>query len=177
MSDPFSIALGVITVIDVTAKCAKTLNTLIREYKHAPDEVLALNNEIEDYRLVLSQLEDAATQIRSPATLSRLDKILVEAENKVNELQDLVVLFEQKARKGKLSLFKTWKKRRREVGEWRDEVGRLKQDVVIIMGAETSYVPINKLSSRTYDFNFYLISKCRIACLLRGSNHPWMGFR
>jgi len=69
--DPFSITGGVITFLGFSGACAKRLRKLIHDTKHAPDEILAISNEISDLNIVLSDLEAASRTIENASAVAQ----------------------------------------------------------------------------------------------------------
>jgi len=60
--DPLSITVSVIALIGASIKVSETVLSLIREIRNAPDGVLWLGNEISDFRAVLLNIQEGATQ-------------------------------------------------------------------------------------------------------------------
>ena len=67
MADPLSISVSVLTLSQVSLSTAKSLYTLIKEWQHAPQELLQLSNEISDLNLVLSYMERICSEAENPA--------------------------------------------------------------------------------------------------------------
>ena len=61
MADPLSIAASIIAVVGAAEGVGKTL-TKIRNIRNAPNEILALINEVSDLRVILNDLEGFITQ-------------------------------------------------------------------------------------------------------------------
>lgn len=57
MADPVSAAASLVTLISFSAGCAKQLSKLIQTFRHAPEEILALSNEVNDLNVILAQVE------------------------------------------------------------------------------------------------------------------------
>ena len=57
MTDPLSVTAGAIAVIGVCTTCAKQLDSLRRGFRDAPEEILALSNEISDMTVVLTEVK------------------------------------------------------------------------------------------------------------------------
>jgi hypothetical protein len=60
MSDPLSVASGLIAVIGAGMACANRLHNIIHAFRHAPLELAALSNEVNDLSAVLTEIEAAA---------------------------------------------------------------------------------------------------------------------
>ena len=55
MADPLSIAASIIAVVGAAESVTKVLSK-IKNMRHAPDELLALINEVSDLRVILSNI-------------------------------------------------------------------------------------------------------------------------
>jgi hypothetical protein len=99
--DVISITAAVIQLLGVSGACAKKLRKLIHTTKHAPDEILAISNEISDLYLILSDLESltrAEESITLPDHLGvpepdfnrSISNQLNKAKAKLGDLQSLV---------------------------------------------------------------------------------------
>jgi hypothetical protein len=69
MTDPFSVAVGVITVTAACNSCLKELNSLVQGFRSAPEEILALSNEITDMSVVLTEVK---VMCEDPVIISKL---------------------------------------------------------------------------------------------------------
>lgn len=69
--DPLSAGASVIAVIQVTAQCAKLLTTVIITLRDAPEDILALSNEVSDLNLVLTEV---ASTTPSPNVLKLINR-------------------------------------------------------------------------------------------------------
>ena len=56
MADPFSITAGIVVIVGAAGGITKTLEK-IKDFRNAPDELLALINEVSDFRLILNNLQ------------------------------------------------------------------------------------------------------------------------
>ncbi|MCJ1456758.1 hypothetical protein MMC28_007123 [Mycoblastus sanguinarius] len=87
MADPFSI----IAVTASSLKVAQLLSKLIKELRGAPDELLALSNEVWNLKLVLDDVQEAERSSNGP-TLRKLDAInalVYQAQIKLDELSTM----------------------------------------------------------------------------------------
>jgi hypothetical protein len=55
--DPLSVTAALVQFLVFSGNCAKLFRKVIRDANHAPDEILALSNEISDLNILLSDLE------------------------------------------------------------------------------------------------------------------------
>ena len=94
MADPLSIFASVVTVIGAAAGVGKTLS-LLRRLKNAPIELLALNNEVSDMRIVFDGLKRFLGQENSRLQsdehyLQKLSTLVSRAESQLLELHKLI---------------------------------------------------------------------------------------
>ena len=57
MADPLSVTASVIAVVGAATNVINTSSSLIKTLRHAPTEICALINEVEDLRAVLVDVE------------------------------------------------------------------------------------------------------------------------
>ena len=105
MSDPLSVIASVVTLLDTGAKSASHLRRLIHHFRHADDELIALSNEVNDLRVVLTEVEFASqdtTFLPRTQLLAALSTQLSKAETKLVELEALVQSISQPLLSGAL---------------------------------------------------------------------------
>ncbi|KAL8357159.1 hypothetical protein RB598_002133 [Gaeumannomyces tritici] len=100
MADPFSIAATAISLAAIAAHTSRVLSRLCSEVKNAPALVLALSNEVNDFKLVLDTVSTATENLAVPAASgpgpannatpeSRLRDMLARAKSLLAELDIL----------------------------------------------------------------------------------------
>lgn len=62
--DPFTILVSTITTLDVTIKVSKKVVSLISDGKNLSNELIAVSNDVTDFRLVLTAIEEATVEER-----------------------------------------------------------------------------------------------------------------
>ena len=85
--DPLSLTASILAVVGAGARLAQGLDKLIA-LRGAPDELLALNNEVSDLRLVLSKLQD--TEYEEHWEASSAANLLTRARRKLLEVEELI---------------------------------------------------------------------------------------
>ena len=65
MADPLSVIAGVVGLLEVGARCGKHLCCLIQDFRHAPDELFALSNEVNDLSVVLMEVESVCQSMQN----------------------------------------------------------------------------------------------------------------
>ena len=93
MADPLSIIASIIAVIGAAESAGKALNR-IRDIMNAPDEVLALSNEISDLTVVLKHVETyipaANGAVISLEYLEHLSVLVKRAHSKLAQLENIM---------------------------------------------------------------------------------------
>ena len=93
MADPLSITTSIIAVIGAAETVGKTLNR-IRDMTNAPDEILALSNEISDLTVVLKHVETYATAadraVTSPEHLEHISVLAKRAQSRLSQLEQIM---------------------------------------------------------------------------------------
>lgn len=62
--DPFTLIASTITVLEVTVKVSDKVVRLIANGKNLSNELIAVSNDVTDFRLVLAAIEEAAVKER-----------------------------------------------------------------------------------------------------------------
>lgn len=65
MAEVFGIVAGAIGVLDVSARGLQHLHRICTKWKHAPEEISALHNELQDLRVVIHQVKEAGKAIEA----------------------------------------------------------------------------------------------------------------
>ena len=92
MSDPLSLIASVVTVLDSGTKCAKYLRRLVRDFRHAENELIALSNETNDLNTILAEVErisPSLAELPQTQVIDALFKLLHRARIKLNDLEAL----------------------------------------------------------------------------------------
>ena len=94
MADPLSFTAGIIAVIGAADGVATTL-AKIRSLRNAPDELLALTNEVSDLRIILRDIENHFSQSTNrPQTpqdqLGHMSVLINRAKERILELDRLI---------------------------------------------------------------------------------------
>lgn len=98
MSDPLSIAAGVVGLLTAAAQVTLILNDIISKAKHAPAEVKRVKSEVEDIRNVLQQLSlytNGAKQAhRSRSALIMVDQVAATLASCITTFDELKLFVE-----------------------------------------------------------------------------------
>ena len=101
MAEPLSVIASVIAVIATAATCAENLSRIIQDIRHAPDELLALSNEINNVRSTVDDAKVACTCLATASSsttkfIETLERLLKEAERVLDDLNRLVSEYNSK---------------------------------------------------------------------------------
>ena len=94
MAELISLIASIITVLGTADSALKTLS-VIKSFRKAPTELLALQNEIADLSVVLNDVEsslsrDAEMPPGSPGQIQHLAKLIIQAKTQLLELDKVV---------------------------------------------------------------------------------------
>ena len=92
MADPLSITASIIAVVGAAEGVTKTL-AKIKSIRNAPDELLALMNEVSDLKLVISDIQNhiVIQRAQTPQTeLQNISTLVKRAKDKLLELDQLI---------------------------------------------------------------------------------------
>lgn len=82
MADPLSVTASVLTLLSASTACVQTLQSAIRDWRKAPDEIAQLNNEVVEIQGLLDTLHQ---NLRKDAQASSV--VTVATERKLNALK------------------------------------------------------------------------------------------
>ena len=145
MADPLSIAASVITVVG-TANGVGELLSRIKSLQHAPDELLALVNEVSDLRVVFGDIASTflRDEKRSPTLKEQLQHIsdLVDrAKDRLLELEKLIHYHLVKPEATNLKVSRhAWAMARGTIERFRNNLRDVKLNLIAQMVIISSYV-------------------------------------
>lgn len=142
MADPLSVTASAIAVIGAAVNVAQTIQTLIKTLRKAPDELLALSNEVSDLRLVLYEI-DLAAQGQDVAynSASAILQILHRGQAKLDELDQFVKRFIRPHLRTVTKVDRVrWVKEKNNAQAIQSELRAIRMDLATILAAKTSYV-------------------------------------
>ena len=138
MTDPLSLLTGVIGILSAAGQLSNGLQSLL-VLRTAPAELLCLQKELDDFRLVVGNLNKLAAQDFGGTLAlcdSSLDPLLVRAKEKWLEVEKLVAFTLTKANDGHKVRKSTWLLERnnveRHLKELRDIKASLSTNLLII---------------------------------------------
>ena len=93
MADPLSVTASIIAVVGAAEGVTKTL-ARIRDIRNAPEELLALINEVSDLRIILGDIQSYVQNDTRPLTLQdalqHLSILINRAKDKLLQLDELI---------------------------------------------------------------------------------------
>ena len=156
MADPLSIIASIIAVIGAAESVGKAVNR-IRDITNAPDEVLALSNEISDLTVVLKDLEIYVTATDGAAipleNLEHLSVLVKRAQSRLAQLEQVMHnhLPEPGGANRRSSLFRPqWALLKRKVDGLRVDLRDIKLSIIVQLTTITGYLTINQLLSSLF---------------------------
>jgi hypothetical protein len=129
MIDPLSLATSVLTLTDAAVR----IGHFISRCRNAPAELMALNNEINDLRYVLTRIRD----VYPPDAKGDISAILDRASEKADQLSVVVQLLEGEEN-GKLSTYQRlkWSAMKHKVSRSRGDLRELRLQLNVFLAAE-----------------------------------------
>ena len=140
MADPFSI----VAVIGTGVKVATCLTKLVKDLHNAPDDLLALSNEVWNLKLVLHDVQELGKGLEEQEKKASPIKLLVfQISAKLDQLDSMTSSW------GKLSPFGDkwsmgrrdrflWMKERTRIAQMRNELRELRSDLLMAIGINVS---------------------------------------
>ena len=160
MADPLSIVASIIAVIGAAESVGRTLNR-IRDIINAPNEVLALSNEISDLTVVLKHVEIYVTAadgaVISPANLDHLSVLAKRAQSRLAQLERIMhTHFSEPGganrRSSRLRL--QWALLKTKVDGLRIDLRDIKLSIIVQMTTVTGCVVTDQLLSSLFSLMF-----------------------
>lgn len=160
--EPISLAASVIAVATLAAQVCASISELRSLCKRLPGRLHAVNNEVADLELVLSQV---ALLIEERAILpdsqnSAIPHLLRQARTKLEEVRVIINDLTNTYVRSKVSLLgvKAWQKEQGRLQTLQDDIRTVKSTLNIMLGASNSYVLYSGQVTECYE----LISlRCR----------------
>ncbi|KAJ5577124.1 ankyrin repeat-containing domain protein [Penicillium sp. DV-2018c] len=142
--DPVSVRASAIAIATLAAQTCTALSDLRSLCQSLPGRLHAVNNEVADLNLVLSQvsllIEDRASLPES--AVSAIPHLLKQADRQLVEIKDLVCQLTVACRTSRVPIFRghAWQKEQSRLQSLQEEIRTVKANLNIISGASNSYV-------------------------------------
>ena len=150
MADPLSLTASVIAVVSAAEEITKTVSKQIKLLRNAPNEVLALNDEISD---LIITIRNVGNYISSNSTngagvpqevLEQMVSLVDKAKERVLQLEQLVhyQFLKSGLSDGDCKVFRfRWVRAKDTVERHRQAIRDIKQDIVLQLLLINTYVP------------------------------------
>ena len=141
--DPLSLTASIMAVLGAGGSVASSIERII-SLRNAPDAILALNNEISDFQLVVGMIQESLQDYESQDSADstpyaeNLESVLVRAREKLLEL-DMLIQYRltTPGSQGGLNRI-AWVLEQRKVKMIHDEIRSIRINLVAMIGALTS---------------------------------------
>jgi hypothetical protein len=130
---------SVIAIVTAGIAVGKRVNVVVKTLKHAPQELLALTNELSDLNLVLDTAKEAlggndvsiSVAERTAAIVSRTESAFAELDELLMQITN--VLSSQSSARGRV----LWLKEKRKVVALHERIKSIRGDVVSLVSIRT----------------------------------------
>lgn len=152
--DPLSVAASVTALATVATQICSAISQLRSLCKSLPGRLHALNNEVADFELVLTQLALLLEQRRCSLTESNemaIPHLLRQARMKLNETHEIVkrLVIDCKTSRNTLLGVQAWRKEQERLQMLQDDIRTVKSSLNIMLGASNSQVHLFPISCDT----------------------------
>ena len=143
MADPLSLTASIIAVIGAVEVVAKTLKK-ISSIRNAPNELLALVNEISDFRIILSDVENhnvKNTESVPQQQLQHMSILLNRAKDQLLQLDELVQnrLIKPNSTLANVKVSRlNWSKASGTIEEFRKRLKDVRMNLIALLAVENS---------------------------------------
>ena len=142
MSDPLSVVASVASLLDIGARTAKHLRRVIHSFRHADDELIALSNEVNDIRVVLTEVENTSqvtTILPRTQLIDALETQLDRAKTKFTELEILIQSLSQLQPSGVIETKKlAWLSKKTTAQRLQQDLKDIRQKIHGLLGIATA---------------------------------------
>ena len=149
MADPCSI----VSVTQTGLEVAQFLTKLIKDIKSAPDELLALSNEVWNLKLVLDDVQELerSSDESSARKLDSVKALVYQAQIKLARLSTMTIQWGRLSpwgdsfNMGRRDRF-LWLKEKGRVMKLQSELRELRSNLAVAVGTQTTYVEATTMS-------------------------------
>lgn len=139
MADPFSIVASAVTVLQIGTVCAKSLLSIIRSIRDAPEELMVLSNEVNNLNVIIDEAQKVSESLIADASstsefIGTFKRLLKEAEDVLGPLSILVSKYNSKPRTFDRSVL--WLCRKTRAIKCLMRVRDIRENVVALISSE-----------------------------------------
>ena len=145
MSDPLSVIASVISLLDIGTRCATQVQRLLQAFRHAPEELLSLSNEVNDLKVVLSEVERTCQSFQHSnilpytQTIAALDTQLDRASRKLIELESLIASLYIMSSSGRAKVDKVaWLSKRTTAKNMQEDWKGIRESIHALLNVSTA---------------------------------------
>jgi chromosome segregation ATPase len=154
MADPFTIVAGILSLVDVSARLSSKTRYIARTIKHAPAEILALGNELEDLRVVLHEVESCQEELSlmlkdRPAVHTSLVDEITKARDQVLQLEDVI----DHVSSGEGNMRLRWLRKQRHIHDVQAELRKTRQRVQELLMSFNVYAGLHATGRMSQEIN------------------------
>ncbi|KAI0410478.1 ankyrin repeat-containing domain protein [Xylaria grammica] len=185
--DPLSLTASIIAVITAAGQISKGLRSLY-ELRHAPQEVLALANEVNELQALLYLVQKATSNV-STSDLAAEDQLILKrllnsAKEPLEELDGLIAVCIRKADTGNVESgicsnisFTAWMRSRKSVGALKKRLVRAHRNISIALTALSNIrgQAENRLIMNIHDFVLKQAKEPEIPTRTKEEHPPELG--
>lgn len=140
MADP----LGCVAVTETGLKLGLAVGKLIQALHDAPDELLALSNELCDLRLTVERVRQATSHTVQPLELPGIGPLLFQARIRFEEAERILTRLGQLGPYGTVWNLNTWErflwqKEKKKVVVLQKQLRAIRSNMSLILGTHSSY--------------------------------------
>jgi hypothetical protein len=152
--DPLSLTASIVAVTTVAVQVGKMLAKIHDDWDSLPGRIHALNNEVQDFNIVLHQVTiaveerkltrwDSHGESNLPTVLARGELVLLD----VKAILDKIVLAGSGVKtRVAIQRLLIWRREQGNVACLQDAIKQVKSSLNIILGASNSYVAWNRFA-------------------------------
>ena len=147
MADPLSVTASAIAVLGTGAACAKALLSIIQSIRNAPEELMALSNEVNNVNAIIHEVsklcESLAVENSSTAQfIETLERLLKEAKVVLDALNNGLVslVWKPKSRVQKFDQSVSWLSRKTWAKKYLLRLQNIRTNITALLVSKTVLV-------------------------------------
>lgn len=139
MADPFSIVASALTVLQIGAICANSFLSIIEGVRDAPEELIAILNEINRLNAIKDEVRKvpaslAAVGSSTPQSIATLRELCEEADDALRDLNTLALKFNSNPQK--LNRAVSWLCKKTRAEKYLTRLRNIRENMVALLAAE-----------------------------------------
>jgi hypothetical protein len=140
MADPLSVIASAITILATGAACAKNLLSIIQGIRDAPEELVALSNEVNNLNAIIDEARKvygslAIDDLSTAQFIETLKRLLKEAGDVLGTLNGLVLKCKSEERTLDQSVL--WLYRKSRTQKYLTRLQNIRMNIVALLASKT----------------------------------------